>query len=340
MRLRSDQVGTHLKQKRLLPVYLISGDEPLQKLEAEDQIRHAVKQGGIDERNLLIADKSFNWNDLSTSGDNMSLFSSNTFTELKINSSGPGKQGSVAICDCIDNLADGDILMISMGKIDKRSQSAKWFKAIDAIGAVVQIWPVEAKQLPNWIAQRFQSQGYSIDRAAADFIAERVEGNLLAARQEVDKLCLLVENPKITLKIAMAAVSDSSRYDVFDLVESAFNGDTERSWRLVNGLKKEGAEPIALFGALMWEFRRVNAISHEVANGQSIMAVMSQYKIWQQRQGAIANVIKRHGHKGLDTLLEHAGKLDQTIKGYRKENVWNEFTSLIMNIAGATKLSF
>ncbi|MFT5131601.1 MAG: DNA polymerase-3 subunit delta [Gammaproteobacteria bacterium] len=340
MRLRTDQLGENIKRKGLASVYYISGDEPLQMLEASDFIRRAARQEGCEERSVLDVGKGFDWNLLSQVSANLSLFASRRLIELRLGSQKPGKEGADALVDYISQNNSEDVLLMTSEKIDKRIQTGRWFKALDNAGVTIQIWPVERGRLPEWIKQRMLSHGKKMDHDAASLIAERVEGNLLAARQEIDKLALLVAKDNVDLKDVMEAVSDSSRFEVFDLVESCFSGNTERVARMLRGLRGEGAEPMSIFGALMWEIRRVCSMSHEIAAGTPGETVFATYRVWQQRKFATNSILKRYSVKQLHVLLQRATIVDKAMKGAIRANAWDLLENYLFRIAGVRLQSF
>jgi DNA polymerase-3 subunit delta len=340
MRLRADQLTDSIARKGLSSVYYISGDEPLQMLEAADLIRRLARQQGCEERSVLEVIKGFDWNQLGQTSANLSLFASRRLIELRLGSQKPGKEGASALVDYVSQTESEDVLLVTSDKIDKRTQQGRWFKALDSAGVTVQIWPVETARLPDWIGQRMQSYGKHMDRDAASLIAERVEGNLLAARQEIDKLALLVDKDTVDLKDVMEAVSDSSRFEVFDLVESCLGGNTERAARMLRGLKSEGAEPMSIFGALMWEIRRVCSMSHEIAAGASRDSVFATYRVWQQRKFATNSILQRYSDKQLQMLLHRATIVDKALKGAIRANGWDLLENFLFRIAGVRLQSF
>jgi len=340
MHLRADQLADNLGRKGLVRVYYISGDEPLQMLEASDLLRRSARQLGCEERTVLEVVKGFDWNRLRQVSANLSLFASRRLIELRLGEHMPGKDGANALVDFVAQTDCEDVLLMTSGKIDKRTQQGRWCKALDGVGVTVQIWPVEVGRLPDWLKQRMLGYGKVIDRDAASLIAERVEGNLLAARQEIDKLALLVDKETVDLKDVMDAVSDSSRFEVFDLVESSLCGNTERVARMLRGLKREGAEPMSIFGALMWEMRRVCSISHEIAAGASKENVFANYHIWQQRKFATDSILQRHSDKQLQRLLQKASIVDKAMKGAIKTNAWDLLENFLFRIAGVRLQSF
>lgn len=198
----------------------------------------------------------------------------------------------------------------------------------------MQIWPVEAAQLPAWIMQRSRQYGKTMQREAAGLIAQKVEGNLLAARQELEKLCLLVDATEITLEQVMSAVNDSARYDVFALIETACLGNAEHTARMLRGLKSEGVEPISIFGALLWELRRMYSMASAMEGGMPREQIFTEHRVWPQRQAALGKLLQRMPARGLTPLLGAAYQLDQRLKGAVRGNPWELLEDLLFRLAG------
>ena len=199
---------------------------------------------------------------------------------------------------------------------------------------MIQVWPIGPAQLPGWIQARMQNRQKKITHDAARLIAERVEGNLLAAQQEIEKLLLLIEKDRIDIEDIMGAVADSSRYNVFDMLESAFVGNIDRTLLMLNGLKNEGTEPLLLFGALMWEYRRLCSIAYEYEAGTQLENIFRSYRIWDQKKRPITSVLKRHTSKSLDRLLNYCAVIDKTLKSGQEDRAWDQFSTLLLAIAG------
>lgn len=338
MRLRADQISNHVQQSALKPIYLISGDEPLQLLETADQIRRKAREEGYSERIVLEVDKQFNWQQVLDESATLSLFGDQKIIELKLGSSKPGRDGGKVLKEYTELNPQGIVLLITCDRLDKSAQSTKWFKAIDNAGVSILIWPIEITQLPNWIAQRMRTLGKKIDKNAAELIATRVEGNLIAANQEISKLILLVDSDHISVDDVSHSVVDSARYDVFNLIESAYDGNLERTTKMLQGLKSEGLDPMAIYGALMWEYRRLCKMIYELENKQSLDSLFSQYRIWtESRKRAIRSLIKRHDLESLQQLLLRAIKLDKTIKSSQRINAWNELLEFLTLISKNSK---
>lgn len=340
MQLKADKLSSYLEQHGLAPVFTISGDEPLQSLECADQVRAYARNNGFEERLLFNVERGFDWNQLRDAGASMSLFSSKRLIELRLGEQKPGREGGTALIDYIGAPATDDVLLITMARIDKQGQQTKWYKALDKAGITIQIWPVETAQLPAWIINRARQLGKRMDKEAATLIADRMEGNLLAAKQELEKLCLLVETPGIGVQDVMEAVTDSARFDVFSMIEFALAGKTDRILRMIRGLKNEGAEPMGIFGPLMWECRRLCSMAHEIESGTARDRVFAKYNIWPKRKPAINALLKRMDAAALGALLRQATLLDRALKGAYRADPWELMENFLFRIAGVRLQSF
>lgn len=226
-KLRPEQLSSAL-QKQLAPIYLISGDEPLLVQEACDQIRSSARQQGFNERVLYHGDKSFDWSQLLSEANSLSLFADRKILELRIDNGKPGDAGSKALVEYASQPSEDNLLLIVTPKLDGNAQRSKWFKALDKVGVTVQIWPINEQQLPHWLEQRLRTAGLNADRDTISLLAAQVEGNLLAAAQEVEKLKLLAPEGQVTPEMVSGMVTDSARYDVFSLIDKALHGDSRR----------------------------------------------------------------------------------------------------------------
>ena len=335
MRLRAEQLAANLKKSGLSPIYLISGDEPLQVMECADAIRHYAQQKNFEERIVFDVAGGFDWNSLLNEVATMSLFTSKRLLELRLGSAKPGKEGGSILVKYTENLPIDNVLIITAERLDKQAQQTKWFGALDKAGVTVQIWPVAAGQLPDWIKQRVAKQGKQIGMAAATLIADRVEGNLLAAKQEIDKLCLLTNKTEISPDDVLAAVSDSSRYNVFELIEAALTANAARTIRMLNGLRSEGVEPGNIYGVLMWEFRRLCSIAYRVKTGTPLEKVFTEYRVWDNgRKSAIKNCLHQHRIDDLHRLLRFAVQIDRKIKSSDRVIVWDILQAFLLTMTG------
>lgn len=335
MRLRAEQLHNHLQRDPLAPLYLISGDEPLQLGEAVDAIRARAREIGYDERVVFEVDKQFDWNRLQQENDCLSLFSSSKIIELRLGDGKPGRDGGPALIEYAERAGADNVLIITCGRLDKRTQQTKWHKALEKVGVTLQIWPVAPAQLPDWIRQRCQVRGKRIDKTGTELIAQRVEGNLMAADQEINKLCLLVKSDTISIEDVMAAVVDSARFDVFAMMEAAFQGDLARTSRMLYGFRNEGVEPMAIYGAVMWNCRQLTELAQRIELGDSIDAALkSQWGVSPQRKSALKKVLARHRPEFLQQLLVSAGRIDRVIKGDNRPLTWSCFLELLELLAG------
>jgi DNA polymerase-3 subunit delta len=337
-KVRPEQLPAKLKQS-LAPVYLVFGDEALLTQEASDEVRRAARDQGYIERELYHVDNSFDWNELLASANSLSLFADRKIIELRIGNGKPGKEGSKALIEYLSNPPEDTVLLIITPKLDGNTQKTKWFKAIDSAGVLVQVWPVDAQQLPRWIGQRLSQAGLSADSQAIDVLASRVEGNLLAAAQEIEKLKLLATGSVIDAEQMAAAVANSARYDVFGLVDKCLNGDATAAIHTLHGLKAEGTDATVVLWALAREIRAMAAIAEAVDLGQNFSWAAKQNGVWEKRQPQVKAALSRLRLAQLQLLLRKANGIDKAVKGMRRANPWDELMDLILNLCGTFSLS-
>jgi DNA polymerase-3 subunit delta len=333
VKLRLDQLHDHLQQG-LRPLYLLSGDEPLQLGEAADAIRAAARAQGFAERQVLHVEAGFDWNSLAAASNTLSLFAEQRLLDLRLPGGKPGKEGGAALSDYAAKPAPDTVLLISSGKLDKSAQNSKWYKSLDAVGVTLQVWPVEAPALPQWVAQRMRARGMSASAEAARLLAERVEGNMLAAAQEIEKLRLLYGESSIDAPMVEEGVADSARYDIFELVDTALLGDSARVARVMEGLKGEGVEPILILWALVREIRVLEEMAWEMEHGASVDAVMKSRWVWEKRKPAVRAGLKRHNARRWSQLLRRAVRIDRMVKGAEQGNPRDELVQLALLMAG------
>ena len=334
MRLKTEQLTAHLDKPELLPLYYISGDEPLQLHEASDLIRKRARALGYEERIVLDVDTGFDWGRLHEVGASLSLFSSKRIIELRLGSQKPGREGGAALTDYANACSPDNLLLLTSDRVDRKTQQAKWFRAVEKSGCCIQVWPVEPAQLPGWIMARCRQRNKRIDREAAVLVAQKVEGNLLAARQEIEKLALLVDRADIGSSDVLNMVVDSARYDVFDLVENVFLGNPDRILRMLRGLKNEGTEPLHVYGALMWGFRRASSISHEIARGKPGQQVFRERRVLEQHRKGVGTLVRRFSPARLSALLVEALEIDKALKGAVMKDSWQMLEKFMFALAG------
>lgn len=332
MRIYPEKLAADL-ERGLRPVYLISGDEPLLLQECADQVRAAARAGGCSERQVLDAgERSFSWLELAQGAGSLSLFAERRLLELRIPSGKPGSEGSKALLDYLDNAGD-DVLLITAGRIDKASTNSKWYRAIDSAGATVSVWPVTAEQLPRWLQQRARTQGLRIDPEALELLAARVEGNLLAAVQELEKLRLLHGEAPIGIDALEAAVGDSARYDPFGCIDSALAGKGADSLRMLRGLAAEGTQPAVMLWTLSRELRLLLQLCQACEAGAAPSQAVAAAKVWPKRQPLLQAALDRHDSARCGELLLAAAHIDGCIKGYADGDPWRNLELLLLALA-------
>ncbi len=334
MRLRPDQIQSQLEQQ-LVPVYLISGDEPFQLEQVSHSIRARAEALGHHERQVMHVDRSFDWQQLSAAADALSLFAAKRLLELRLPTGKPGDAGGKALIRYCGNPPADTVLLIVAGKLEKAQQNTKWFKALEQAGVVVQVWPVEAARLPAWISQRMQLRDMQPTPEALAMLADRVEGNLLAADQELEKLRLLTGGGTVDAEQVAAAVSDSARFDVFSLVDTALLGESERAVRILYGLRSEGVEPVLVLWALAREIRSLTGMSRALQQGEAMGQVLAQYRVWDKRKRPVQAALKRYPLKRWQGLLWQVGEIERVIKGQAAGKPWDELLQLSLKMAGS-----
>ena len=337
MKLSPAQLGKHL-QGPLAPVYVVSGDEHLLCQEACDAIRAACRQQDFSERQVLNAETGFDWGQLVEAGASLSLFAERRLLELRIPNGKPGDKGTAALLDYLARPAEDTVLLISLPKLDGNTQKTKWAKALIDGKQVqfVQIWPVDAAQLPQWIRQRLSQAGLAADQEAVELIAARVEGNLLAAAQEIEKLKLLAEAGQVTAATVQSAVADSARYDVFGLIDAVLQGQPEHVLRMLDGLRGEGVEPLFIMTMLAREVRQLANIALLYSQGTPLDRAFSQARppVWDKRRPLVSKALQRHDVSGWQRLLISAQLIDEQIKGQAAGDPWASLANLCLQMSG------
>ncbi|GAB6042177.1 DNA polymerase III subunit delta [Endothiovibrio diazotrophicus] len=337
MRLKPEQLASHLRSGAA-PIYLVSGDEPLQVAECCDAIRVRARAEGAEEREVFHAETGFDWNALTHAAGSLSLFASKRLMELRIPSGKPGKEGGKALQEYAARPPEDVLLLITLPRLDAAAQKAAWVKALEGAGVLIQVWPVEPRQLPGWIAHRMRGKGLSADEEAVALLAERVEGNLLAAAQEIDKLFLLHGEGRVGAAEVAESVADSARFDSFGLVDCLLEGNAARAMRMIGGLRAEGEDALHLLGTLVWALRGLAEISAETRSGRSLDAALERRYAWKKRKGLIQRGLRRLGGNRLHALLRHAARIDRVCKGMAPGDGWEELTHLSLAIAGVSPL--
>lgn len=333
MWLRAEQLPSALS-KQLAPIYFLSGDEPLQLGEAADAVRRAAKKAGYESRELLTVDANFAWGDFLQAADSMSIFSEKKIIDLRLPSGKAGTEGSKALVNYCARLPEDTLLLITAAKLDKSAKKSKWVTTLEQQGVAIQVWPLEGADLVRWIQQRMQSRGLSTDKSGLKTIANRVEGNLLAASQEIEKLYVLYGQGSLTEQQIEEVVADGSRYDVFNLVDAALSGRIERVLKILPGLQHEGiAAPVVLW-ALAREIRNLIHIKQKLAAGQPRNSVFMQHQVWDKRQKLVTHALNKLNQQGLLQMLLVAAKADRQMKGQQAGDCWESLLEISLMLAG------
>ncbi|MDB5747879.1 MAG: polymerase subunit delta [Massilia sp.] len=337
MQLRPEALEPHLA-KGLAPLYVITSDEHLLALEAADKIRRAARAAGHTERDVLSVERTFKWGELLAANQALSLFGDKKLIELRIPGGKPGKDGGAALQAYARDLSPDNITIITLPRLDWQTAKAAWVASLQQAAVYIEIPSIERAQLPGWIGQRLAAQGQSADRTALDFIADRVEGNLLAAHQEIQKLGLLHEPGKLTYEQVQDAVLNVARYDVFKLSEAMLAGDPSRLARMLEGLKGEGeALPLVLW-AVSEEIRTLLKLKAGMAQGRPLGALMKEYRIWGPRERMMEPALRRVSLATLESALQQAAQVDKMVKGLRAKqfagDAWDAMLQLALRVAG------
>lgn len=327
MQLRAEQLEAHLK-KSLEPLYIVHGDEPLLALEAADAIRAAARAKGYSERDLFISERGFDWGELIHAGASRSLFGGSKIVELRLPTGKPGTEGAKAIERYCSDLNPECLTLVSLPRLDKAGQNSAWFSTLSSSGIVVDIWKIERARLPEWIGLRLSRGGQRASREVLEFLADRVEGNLLAAHQEVQKLALLLPPGELSLDDVQAAVSNVARYDVQGLAEAMLTGDMARYARVLEGLRGEGEAPTFILWAVAEELRGLSRILAGLSAGRPVEQLFRENRVWRNKETAMKAALRRFRRESVDAALSHAAIIDRVIKGIAKGNAWDEFLKL------------
>lgn len=326
MKIKLEQLQQNLNNK-LAPVYLISGDEYLLVQETCDVIRSAAAAAGFTERIILSVEKNFDWQELAIKASNISLFSEQNLLELRLNTS-PGTTGANTLIAYMQKPPEDKILLIITEKLDASQQKTKWFKAIDSRGIVIQVWPLDITKLPQWITQRMRQKGLTTTAEGINLLAEFVEGNLLAATQEIEKLHLLYGIGQLTVQQIAASIADNARFNVFDLADSILKNERGKTIRILRNLQAEKIEPVLILWAISKEIRSLASMRSLIEQGDSAEMVMQKYHVWAKRKSFIKNTLQKYKSDYLHKIMQSCAQIDRIIKGAEPGNSWDEMEKL------------
>jgi len=333
MNLAAEQLENHLRTK-LSNIYVISGDEPLLMQEACDLVRSITNKQGFNERQVFIAERGFNFADFKSATIERSLFSAKRLLELRINNGKPGSDGAKVLIDYATNPAPDIVLLVILPKLDAATKNSKWLKTLISAKncQVVQIWGVKQHDLPNWLKIRCANMGLKITPSAIELITFKTQGNLLACMQELTKLQLLFGTQEIDKTSVQHAITDSSRYSVFDLTDCVLAGNCAQIGNIMLGLKAENIEPVLILWALVRELRVLIGLSSASNLDNALNSL--QPRVNPLRKNLLSKAVRRYSVNVWSKFLLHAQNIDEQIKGQQLGNVWHELTALSLNLAG------
>jgi len=345
MQIKSDQLASHLA-RGLRPLYTVWGDEPLLAQEAGDAIRAAARAAGFAERQVhTVAGAHFDWSGLLGSAMAMSLFSDKQLIEIRIPSGKPGKDGSDALqryCAALGNGAGDDIVtLVQLPKLDRTQQTSAWFTALDSVGATVRVDPIDRKALPLWIAQRLAAQSQRVvggeeGQRTLTFFADRIEGNLLAAHQEIQKLGLLYPAGELHFEQIESAVLNVARYDVFKLGEAVLAGQVSRALRMLEGLQAEGTAAVLVHWTLSEDIRGLKRVRDAVAAGRPLPMALREARVWGAKERLFERAVPLLTDHTVAHLVEAAQVCDGLVKGLRHPDwptdPWDALQRLVLMV--------
>ena len=319
---------------KLQPLYVIHGEEDLLRVEALDKLRATAKQQGYLNREVYTVDNAFDWNEMLASANSMGLFADLKLMEIHIPNGKPGKTGGEALLSLAENLPDDTVTVVMLPKLEKAQTQAKWFATMARQGVVLEAKAVSGNALPAWIKGRLKNAGLDIEADALTLFAERVEGNLLAAKQEIDKLALLHPSGSIiSVADAELAVANVARFDVFQLSSAWMKGDAVRTLHLLEGLEAEGEEPVLLLWAVAEDIRTLIRLAAAFKQGQSVQSVRNSLRLWGDKQTLAPLAVKRLSVSRLIGALQECARIDRMIKGAEDGDAWAAFRQMVYGLA-------
>ena len=334
MKIKPDQLPASL-ERSLAPVYLVAGAEPLIVQECRDQVIRVAQQQGFVERDLFQADGRYDWSQIDQSSANLSLFSSRKIVDIRLPGGKPGREGAAFLVDRVKTPDPDVVLILSCDTWDASSRKSKWAGQLEKAGVLIEIWPVRPHELPVWIRNRMRRAGLEPEPGAVELLAELVEGNLLAAQQEIEKLLLLGETTRVSTDAISQAVANSSRFDSFRLVECALQGRLIECLRVAAGLKRTNVPIQLVSGSLYRELMLADAARTALQSGESESAVFRRLHIWQARQGPMKQATQRKARSGFGDAFRALTLIDQQSKGRAFGDPWQSLDRMLCGLCEA-----
>jgi DNA polymerase-3 subunit delta len=331
MQVKAEQLPA-LLSRSLAPVYLVAGAEPLLVQECRDRIIQAAQQQGFVERSVFDVTAKFDWDLLTEDAATLSLFSSRKIVDVRLPTGRPGTDGSKILVKTVEARDQDVLLLVSCGQWDTTQRNSKWAKVLAGAGVLVEIWPVKPQQLPQWIRNRMIAAGLKPEPDAVAMLADLVEGNLLAAQQEIDKLLMLEQGPKVTAADVTRAVSNSTRFDAFRLVECVLLGQLGECLRVASGLQRIGVAIQLVSGALHKELTLADTVRSAVQSGENESSVFSKLRVWPARQAPIQQAVRRLSEHDFGESFRALAQIDLQSKGRAHGDPWQTLDRLLWQL--------
>jgi DNA polymerase-3 subunit delta len=338
MQLRPEHLNAHLA-KGLGPLYVVYGDEPLLAIEAGDAIRAAARAAGCEEREVLVAEPGFKWDAFSAASRNLGLFGTRKLVDLRIPGGKPGVEGARVLEDSATHPAPDTTILITLPRLDRTASTSAWFAALEQGGVTIEVYPLERADLPRWIASRLERQQQRASAETLQFLADSTEGNLLAARQEVEKIGLLLPQGELGPSAVENAVADVARFDVFQLSEAWLAGDAARACRILTALENEGEGFPLLLWQLGEDIHALAAVLAAKASGTPVAIAVRNARVWGRRQAAMERAARRIPPSSVSSLVARLARLDAVTKGIGRGSVWDELRDVAVELAGRPALA-
>ena len=333
MQIKLQDLATHLA-RGMQPLYVVHGDEPLLALEAADAVRAAARAAGAVDREVFVVEPGFKWDAFLGANANASLFGDRKCVDLRIPSGKPGTEGAKALVAYAANPNPDNVTLVTLPRLDRTAQTSEWFEALAEAGVTIAVYPVERDALPGWISARLARQKQRASRETLTFLAEACEGNLLAARQEIEKLALLLPEGELDHAAVEQAVADVARFDIFELSEAWLAGDASRAVRILRALQAEGDAPTLPIWQLSEDVHAIAMVTAMIRSGTPASAAVRNARVWGKRQAALERAVNRIAGSTVASLLVALARLDALAKGIGMGNAWDELETLALTLSG------